>query len=619
MPARPAFHGGMAAKEFFMDTIKKKQVLLWVLAAVFVFGLAFAACNNGGEQQSETYDYIKDGTTYRLTITKSAARAAFVPAAGDAYVLRITTGSQTRTSSGTITNSSGSSFTLKPAQAATTFTVQMSSGKISKITGNITLDSGDVVSGPDSSGSSGGSSGTPTGFVAVEEIVGIPTGHTIGTFTLSGTVVPSNASNKTIVWTLMRAGDQSGATMSGNTITTTGEGWVDVRATIVNGLSSGRDYIEEFYIDIMRTFVAVTNINAKFAANVPAGSSVTLLADITPKTATNTNIVWKVANAGTTGAAISGSTLTTKTAGTVTVQASVAQGLTQSSPYTQDFIINVDAAFVPVTNIKGVPTSGTVPLALSGTVEPAAATNQDIVWTVKSAGTTGATIDGSTLSADTTGKVTVTATIPNGKTASTNYTQDFIITINDIGQFVPVTSVTLNNNNSYNKVGTFTLSATVTPSNATNPNIVWSVYKGSANISGNTLTVTKEGGVRLQATITNAFGNGADYSNNRFNLSFYSAANLSLTGTNWSRELDAEYDDVADDWVYPGTVVLSFTSSSAWTMTTTYVNGDPTSTITGTYGNMDGHSGKLSGGISANFYVIDNGLNLDSGDYFDKQ
>ena len=88
--------------------------------------------------------------------------------------------------------------------------------------------------------------------------------------------------------------------------------------------------------------------------------------------------------------------------------------------------------FVPVTNITGVPTTGTVgtALTLTGTVEPSGATNQTITWSVKDDGTTGATLSGTTLSVPKAGTVTVTATVENGSSSTTNYTQDFEITIN---------------------------------------------------------------------------------------------------------------------------------------------------------------------------------------------
>ena len=87
--------------------------------------------------------------------------------------------------------------------------------------------------------------------------------------------------------------------------------------------------------------------------------------------------------------------------------------------------------FIPVTGITGVPTTATVgtDLTLIGTVAPANATNQTIAWSVTAAGTTGAAVNGSTLSTTAAGTVTVTATITNGLTASSNYTQDFTITV----------------------------------------------------------------------------------------------------------------------------------------------------------------------------------------------
>ncbi len=88
-------------------------------------------------------------------------------------------------------------------------------------------------------------------------------------------------------------------------------------------------------------------------------------------------------------------------------------------------------AHVPVTNITGVPAAATaeIPLTLSGTVVPSTATNKSIVWGLKSAGTTGATLTGSTFNATSAGKAIVTATVVNGLTANTPYTKEFEITV----------------------------------------------------------------------------------------------------------------------------------------------------------------------------------------------
>jgi hypothetical protein len=96
-------------------------------------------------------------------------------------------------------------------------------------------------------------------------------------------------------------------------------------------------------------------------------------------------------------------------------------------------------AFVPVTGISGVPGAAVkgTPLALTGTVEPANATNKTIAWTVINAGATEASITGNTLSAANTGAVTVRASVAGGQTASTPYTQDFTVQIKAPGTFIP--------------------------------------------------------------------------------------------------------------------------------------------------------------------------------------
>jgi len=91
-------------------------------------------------------------------------------------------------------------------------------------------------------------------------------------------------------------------------------------------------------------------------------------------------------------------------------------------------------AFVSVTRITDIVIAVTIAegtdLILVGTVEPANATNRTIVWTVKDAGETGAEIiDDNRLKTTEVGTVVLTATIANGATASTDYTQDFTITI----------------------------------------------------------------------------------------------------------------------------------------------------------------------------------------------
>jgi hypothetical protein len=93
-------------------------------------------------------------------------------------------------------------------------------------------------------------------------------------------------------------------------------------------------------------------------------------------------------------------------------------------------------AFVAVTNITGVPAEATVDdfFTLTGTVIPSNATNKTIIWSVANAGSTGANIMwDDTLYATAMGTAIITATITNGQTASSDYTKNFMITVEGIG------------------------------------------------------------------------------------------------------------------------------------------------------------------------------------------
>jgi hypothetical protein len=169
-----------------------------------------------------------------------------------------------------------------------------------------------------------------------------------------------------------------------------------------------------------------------------AGTPLTLTGTVAPANATNSDIIWNVKSAGATGATISGNTFYATSSGTVTITATIAAGTSPTTAYTQDFTITVTGGggasgptFVAVTNITGVPSTAVAgtPLALTGTVVPTNATNRDIIWNVKSAGTTFATISGSTLYTISAGTITITATIAAGSSPTGIYTKDFVIVI----------------------------------------------------------------------------------------------------------------------------------------------------------------------------------------------
>ena len=104
-----------------------------------------------------------------------------------------------------------------------------------------------------------------------------------------------------------------------------------------------------------------------------------------------------------------------------------------------------DTAYTAVNSITGVPVTGTAgaEIDLTGaTVNPSGATNNTISWTVKSAGTTGVTnadlATGKFIPSGA-GTLVLTATVTNGLTESTDYIQDFTITVST----TPATTYTI--------------------------------------------------------------------------------------------------------------------------------------------------------------------------------
>jgi endo-1,4-beta-xylanase len=89
--------------------------------------------------------------------------------------------------------------------------------------------------------------------VAVSDITGVPVLATAGTpLTLTGTVTPSNATNKTIVWTVNNAGTTGATIIGGNVLNATNLGTVTVTATIVNGITQSTAYTQNFTITVQQ-------------------------------------------------------------------------------------------------------------------------------------------------------------------------------------------------------------------------------------------------------------------------------------------------------------------------------------------------------------------------------
>lgn len=123
------------------------------------------------------------------------------------------------------------------------------------------------------------------------------------------------------------------------------------------GIEDGKAIIElgsgtfDFRVISKASLIPVTGI-IEVPLTAAAGTGLPLSGTVLPSGASFKDIVWSVKNAGTTGAVISGNTLSATSAGTVVVTATILNGTDLSVPFTKDFTITVTAAIASRDTLK---------------------------------------------------------------------------------------------------------------------------------------------------------------------------------------------------------------------------------------------------------------------------
>ena len=109
-------------------------------------------------------------------------------------------------------------------------------------------------------------------IIPVTDITDVPNTATASIpLTLSGTVVPENATFQTIVWSVVNAGT-TGASITDNLLNTDADGTVTIRATIVNGTAIGADYTKDFTITVIPCTYTVTATAGTGGTILPSGA-----------------------------------------------------------------------------------------------------------------------------------------------------------------------------------------------------------------------------------------------------------------------------------------------------------------------------------------------------------
>ncbi|MEE1974248.1 Ig-like domain-containing protein, partial [Maribacter flavus] len=195
------------------------------------------------------------------------------------------------------------------------------------------------------------------------------------------------------------------------------------------------------------------------------GESAQLTAIVSPGNATDNSVSWATSDQGV--ATVNGSGLVTATGtGTATITATTIDG-----SFTDTAIITVQAVTVPVTGVTVTPSSETLTVgdnvSLTATVSPANATDTSVAWSTSNPGVATVSTNG-TVTAIGAGTTTITATTNDG-----SFTDTATITVQTAT--VPVTGVTVTPSSETLNVGdNASLTATVSPANATDTSVAWS-------------------------------------------------------------------------------------------------------------------------------------------------
>ena len=332
------------------------------------------------------------------------------------------------------------------------------------------------------------------------------------TATVTATVSPSDATNKTIKWT---SSDESVATVSGGVIKGVSIGTATITATSNNGKTA------TVKVSVIKNpdIVDATGITVSPSSlTLTAGGTDTLTATVTPSNATDKTVTWTSSNTGV--ATVSNGTVTAVAEGTATITAKTSNGKTATATVTVEgkkmtYIDNGVYFEKPSgwgSTINAYIYGGASETQITGT------------WPGKPMKEVGDGIYAYEFTTDLTNVKVIFNDGSNQAPGSQQpgfefknkglYTSNGFQKIVEPQQDVEVTSVSVSPASASVKVGaTTTLSATVSPSNATNKAVTWTSSNTSVATVSNgvvtgvakgtaTITVTTSNGKTAKATVT---------------------------------------------------------------------------------------------------------------------
>ncbi len=327
-------------------------------------------------------------------------------------------------------------------------------------------------------------------YVVPTSISVSPTSKSIGigaSFTIVPTVLPANATDKSVTWT------SSAPTIASVDATGKVTGLASGTATITATTNNG-GYTANCTVTVSNAKVDVTGISVSpTTRTMNVGEDYHLTATVTPDNATDKSITWSSSDP-TVATVNADAIVTALKAGTATITAT-----TNDGGYTATCVITVIGGTVDVTGITVTPTTKALTVGedftITSTVTPDNATDKSVTWTTSD--DTIATVDANgKVTALKEGTATITATTNDGGFKATCTVTVSATKIDVTGITVTPTSRTMHEGDDYH------LTATVTPDNATDKSVIWTSSDDTiATVDDNgNVTALKEGTATITAT-----------------------------------------------------------------------------------------------------------------------
>ncbi|MEK3736835.1 Ig-like domain-containing protein [Paenibacillus sp. FSL H7-0941] len=345
-----------------------------------------------------------------------------------------------------------------------------------------------------------------TGVKLDQETLNLTTGEADGL--LKATIEPANATDKDVIWS---SSDETVATVVNGVVTPVGEGTAVITVTTKDG-----SFTASTTVNVSAPIPPVVDVTGvkldQETLNLTAGEADGLLkATIEPANATDKDVIWSSSDE--TVATVVNGVVTPVGEGTAVITVTTKDGSFKAST-----TVNVSAPIPPVVDVTGVKldqetlelTAGEADGLLKATIEPANATDKDVIWS--SSDETVATVVNGVVTPVGEGNAVITVTTKDGSFKAST-------TVNVAAPKPPsviVTGVTLDHTELNLTVGEGdgNLQVTVAPANATNKGVIWSssdetvakvVYGVVTPIGEGTAIITvttKDGSYTASTTVT---------------------------------------------------------------------------------------------------------------------